>query len=584
MTIEFLDKVSSLAEAVGFTHHAQRLSDARDRAAAAKIHLVVVGEFNRGKSTLVNALIGRSLLPMDIVPTTAAIWTVEQGEGLSVELVGPNRRTTSVDTDPACLVQISAGGELANEEVHHVRATVPTLAVGPDIVVVDTPGVNDINTQRADITYGYLEAADVAVVVLDASSPLTRSEAEFVQGQLLATTIHHTIFVLNKSSRLDNDEIEDAREFTEERLEALLEQPPRVAIIDAEMILRAIIEGKSELARQWGWEDFKTVLTNVLVEAGTREARQTDMQAKVALVLEQFLGAVEAELSTLRQDQSTALELADTFEQGKRHRRDCLERLLCDAATYGRDRLKHLLSESMHQECDRFLEAMDLRIAGMAEVGPFARDVLPKELQLMTKRWFEHRLPDIERFTSDLNRHLSMEYTRHFQRALMPVSIQQEALAPSTSIEARVTPLESTTQRGMEAALPAAGYIALAFLHTGPFAILGLVGGTLVSKHMANSRRAEEKDRLRAELPDLVRSLLATPLASLHEAVDSWHAALLDTVKAQYQTAEQATRARFDTSRQLTDKSHREARMRELQDTILRTRALEATCLSTSSI
>ena len=75
------------------------------------------------------------------------------------------------------------------------------------LTIVDTPGVNDINEQRAEITYGYIPRADAAVFLLDATQILTASERQFLEERILRSSRERLIFVIAKADLLDEAEL-----------------------------------------------------------------------------------------------------------------------------------------------------------------------------------------------------------------------------------------------------------------------------------------------------------------------------------------------------------------------------------------
>ena len=120
------------------------------------------------------------------------------------------------------LRQFSADSGASLEQVHHVHITVPSTLLQRGLVLVDTPGVNDLSEQRSDITYGFLPLADAAVLVLDATAPVTKSEAAFLTGRLLPTSFQRLMFVLGKSDRLSQEDLEEAIHGAQQRLRALV--------------------------------------------------------------------------------------------------------------------------------------------------------------------------------------------------------------------------------------------------------------------------------------------------------------------------------------------------------------------------
>ena len=172
---------------------------------AERFHLVVLGEFNHGKSTFVNALLGQDVLPTGITPTTASINHVVYAPNPTARVVLTERReqvpraersSRSGSPSPAATRARSRTSSSA------IRATCSTN----NVVLVDTPGVNDLNEQRAEVTYGYVPRADAVVFLLDAGQALKDSEREFLRSRVLESARDRLIFVLGKMDMLNADE------------------------------------------------------------------------------------------------------------------------------------------------------------------------------------------------------------------------------------------------------------------------------------------------------------------------------------------------------------------------------------------
>jgi len=185
-------------------------------AADRPVKVVVVGEFNSGKSTLVNALCGWNILPVGVIPTTATINVLSHS---STERICVTRRDGSVADvpfSPEALQQFTARhGEQADIREVHIDA--PNVPDG--IVLIDTPGVNDINETRSEIVYGMIPEADALLFVLDIQQPLKKSEVDFLRDRILASSMVKTSFVLNHVDRVTNRaEIDDAVAYVRKNL------------------------------------------------------------------------------------------------------------------------------------------------------------------------------------------------------------------------------------------------------------------------------------------------------------------------------------------------------------------------------
>ena len=171
---EVLDRLAEVAAAAGLESTAHDIRQVRiPNLDQGRFSLVVLGEFNRGKSTFINALLALSdpwsagaspaqsatepLLPVGITPTTAALALVRHGDRVAAEAVFEDGRRQAID--PAKLADWLTVGGAQTESLSHVEIEHPAPFLREQITVVDTPGVNDINEQRADITYGYVPRA-----------------------------------------------------------------------------------------------------------------------------------------------------------------------------------------------------------------------------------------------------------------------------------------------------------------------------------------------------------------------------------------------------------------------------------------
>ncbi len=219
-----LAELSALAEAVG----AKTLKERVDRDLVHKLeedrfHLVVVGEFNHGKSTFVNALLGESVLPVGVTPTTAAIHHLKYSEvpEATVQFASGRRETIPFgDTR-----NFAVGGSAHTEEVDFLEVGYPAQLLKERILLVDTPGVNDLSLQRADITYSYIPRADAVLFLLDAGQILKESERVFLQEKLLAASRDKIVFVITKWDILNDAERKEALAYAKLQLGKLVKDP-----------------------------------------------------------------------------------------------------------------------------------------------------------------------------------------------------------------------------------------------------------------------------------------------------------------------------------------------------------------------
>ena len=223
-----LRNVVTIAGRVGAKSLASRMgADVVDKLEADRFHLVVVGEFNHGKTTFVNALLGAEVLPVGVTPTTAVIHHLEYAAEPRAELV-----RTSGERQPMAFEEVrkfavgqEKGSESIANDVNRLEVFYPAEILRERIVLVDTPGVNDLSLQRADITYSYIPRSDAVLFLLDAGQPLKESERVFLNEKLLGQSRDKIIFVVTKRDIWSSDEEVEALSYIRSELAKLVRSP-----------------------------------------------------------------------------------------------------------------------------------------------------------------------------------------------------------------------------------------------------------------------------------------------------------------------------------------------------------------------
>ncbi|HEY1691795.1 MAG TPA: dynamin family protein [Polyangiaceae bacterium] len=188
-----------------------------------RFHLVVVGEFNHGKTTFVNALLGHAALPTGVTPTTATIHHIRWAERPEATVVSTGGERRGIPFDEAS--RFAVGGGASAEEVDYLEIGYPAPLLEERILLVDTPGVNDLSHQRADITYSYIPRADAVLFLLDAGQILKESERVFLNDKLLKASRDKIVFVITKWDLLSADEQREALAYAKNHLSTLVKDP-----------------------------------------------------------------------------------------------------------------------------------------------------------------------------------------------------------------------------------------------------------------------------------------------------------------------------------------------------------------------
>lgn len=217
-------QLAEVADSVGMVTLARDIRTTRiPKLESERFHLVVLGEFNHGKSSFVNALLGQDVLPTGITPTTASINHVVYSHSTTARVVLVSGESKFLEPTQLYDWVTVAGGHAG--EVAYVELGFPSELVANNIVLVDTPGVNDLNEQRAEVTYGYVPRADAVVFLLDAGQALKDSEREFLRSRVLDNARDRVIFVLGKMDLLSPEERSAVIEYVKRGLATITPDP-----------------------------------------------------------------------------------------------------------------------------------------------------------------------------------------------------------------------------------------------------------------------------------------------------------------------------------------------------------------------
>lgn len=272
-----LDGLALALRESSFMDKAEAVEAQARRLAADELSVVVVGEFKRGKSTLINALLGQALLPVAAVPLTAVVTVVRRGPetAASVEFLDGTSRGVPVDS---VAEYISEELNPANEKrVARVVVETPSPLLDRGMALVDTPGVGSVYRHNTEVAERYLPEADAVVMVLSADPPIGAAEVEFLRSA--RRWARRLFVVLNKIDHLDEADFRQAATFTMRVVREALDDPgAALHLTSAKLGLQARQSGDAEGESRSGLPAFEAAL----LAAAEREGRTLLIEAAVA--------------------------------------------------------------------------------------------------------------------------------------------------------------------------------------------------------------------------------------------------------------------------------------------------------------
>lgn len=179
-----------------------------------EVTIAVIGQFKRGKTTMVNSILGRKMLPVGIVPITAAVTRIQYAEGET----GDKARVffqngLSQDVPAETLHEYISEQENHDNErgVSEVELFTESDFLKDGIVLVDTPGVGSVHENNSRSAYDFARESDGVVFLLSVDSPINQIEVDFLKS--VRKFAGKFYFAVNKIDTVDRDDLDEYLEY-----------------------------------------------------------------------------------------------------------------------------------------------------------------------------------------------------------------------------------------------------------------------------------------------------------------------------------------------------------------------------------
>jgi len=217
-----LSRLAEIAAGLGERSTTENIRQLISRIHEGRFFVACVGQFKRGKSTLLDAFVGEEILPTGVVPVTTVPTVLRYGAQRTARVLNDGKWKTIRPEDLAQYVSEEQNPEnkklVAGVEVF---LTSPLLASG--MCLVDTPGIGSVFTGNTEATKDFIPQIDAAILVVGADPPISGEEAALVEA--VAANVDLIVIVLNKIDRVSPTERQQAAAFASKVLEARLKKP-----------------------------------------------------------------------------------------------------------------------------------------------------------------------------------------------------------------------------------------------------------------------------------------------------------------------------------------------------------------------
>ncbi|MBP8645826.1 MAG: dynamin family protein [Syntrophobacteraceae bacterium] len=290
------------------------LGELREKIASDTFNLVVVGQFKRGKTCLINALLGTELLPVSVVPLTSIVTILAYGSSLEVRVFFRDGRSAAVEPEKIADYVTEQGNPKNIRNVREVVLTYPSEYLKDGVRLVDTPGVGSVYEHNTDVAYRYLPKSDAALFLLSVDQPVSRAEVDFLQD--VRQHSGKIFFLLNKIDYLTERDLRDCLDFSEKSLRDVMGREVRIFPVSARLALDGKAAGDPDsLARSRLMEFTRTLDQFLMNEKG--KVLLLSAADSLLRVLSQARLEVEVEVKSLTTPLEDLEEKVRSFEKKK---------------------------------------------------------------------------------------------------------------------------------------------------------------------------------------------------------------------------------------------------------------------------
>jgi len=377
---DIAEKLTEL-EKVSSTEHVKTKSKSiRTKLESDIFSLVVVGQFKRGKTTFINALLGKDLLPVAIIPLTSIITILNYGEELRIITYFENGADKEISLDDLPLYVTEKHNPKNEKSVDRVEIAYPSAYLKNGVQIIDTPGVASVHEHNTKTTYEYLPKADAAIFLVSVDPPLTQAELHFLRD--LKNIVVRTFFIQNKIDTVSETDREESLQFSKGVIEKNAGfSDVEIYPLSAKDALEGKLANNMQKVEQSGLVDFEHSLDHFLMQEKGKVLLDSAIMKTDSLIDEELLLA-ELEEKSIRFPLN---ELESKIEKFKAFIRDINQEKI-DSIRLLTEEIKALQTETLADDLEKLKQEKTKWL--VAEVEKFAT---------------EHKSDNNRQFTESIN-------------------------------------------------------------------------------------------------------------------------------------------------------------------------------------
>ncbi|SHP77000.1 GTPase Era [Mycobacteroides abscessus subsp. abscessus] len=251
--LDQLNKLQVVLQEMKNSRDLKKVEESRVQLMKEQFQIVVVGEFSRGKSTFINALLGKKILPSSAKPTTTLLNIITYSKEPFIKIHFRKKGVKEINEDvfkklvaPKEPIKGDQESEKAYEQQVELFKSIEYAELGhplpfceDGVRIIDTPGTNDLDPAREQLTNSIIPQSDAAILLLSAVKILSESEMSFLTDRILASDIQKIFIVVNQKDLLESPEkVQQVYDHAYKNLKGILIEP-KIYMVAAKDALNA---------------------------------------------------------------------------------------------------------------------------------------------------------------------------------------------------------------------------------------------------------------------------------------------------------------------------------------------------------
>jgi GTPase SAR1 family protein len=430
-TNAYLDKLSVLKSAcaeaqieIPNTHSFERILQ------KATFDVAFVGEFSSGKTTMINAFLGEDILPTKLEPTTARITHISYSEQPEIRLLHKDGSQETVAYSSSFLKDLIASNSEEIANIDKIDLRYPSKILEDGVRFIDTPGTNDPDAQRVEITYNLLPEVDAVVYVT--TYPITESNLESYETHIMKNQIGAVFYCLNCIDRLGSDSEDataDALAFFEQRTGNTIQLFPLSALD----YLEGLMDGDDNMKVASGFDTFSSELFDFLNSSEKFKAREGQLKHHFDQIKKKVLELLEIQIASL------ILPEEEFLSRKAQLRKDLTEyevvgKTLQEDINGEFDRLVSSLSESIDRLFQDILEKLDMNLQALGSDTKLAQRKIEMGLRSRFEGWRMRNEPTIHKYVATIQGEIQIrlgQVSRKIEASIATFSSETSQLVQS---------------------------------------------------------------------------------------------------------------------------------------------------------